>query len=181
MVQDHFAVMPLDHGRCHSMARLTHDDFEDMFVIQLTGDLNLLDFETNTWRCYHPGRDIVIPSQTEEDFTINDVVRPNSTERNITALYRFGGGGRGSYSNLRTQVKAGCLMPLQHSFLGGTIPLLAIDCDIGCLKPLLHEHAWMCMSCTERCLKYALRLAAASRLLSPTAQSSLPIKYNVSA
>lgn len=101
---DHFMIMPLDHGRCTSMAGLTHDDFGDMFVIQPSGDQFLKDFETQTWKCFMPGRDVVIPIRTEARFTMQDIVKPWETERNISILYRFVGGGRGDYGVLRSQL-----------------------------------------------------------------------------
>lgn len=99
-------VMPLDHGRCSSMAGLSHDDFGDMFSIQASGDHVLSDFESHRWKCYNPQRDIVIPIRTEARFTVNDTIRPLDTERNISILYRFVGGGRGDYGILRSRLLA---------------------------------------------------------------------------
>lgn len=101
---DHFMVLPLDHGRCSSMARLTHEDFGDMFSLQISGDQVLKDFETQTWPCYQPGRDIVVPVHHEDKFTLSDIVEPSSTDRPISVLYRFAGGGRGEYGALRSQI-----------------------------------------------------------------------------
>ena len=116
---DHFMVMPLDHGRCSAMAGLTHDDFGDMFVIQPTGDHLQMDFSTHTWKCYHPGRDIVAPIRTEARFTAEDVVKPSDTVRNISVLYRFVAGGRGDYGILRTQLyDQEELNPIEGSILG---------------------------------------------------------------
>ena len=97
-------VMPMDNGRCHSMAGLDRKTFGDLFAIQLSGDLLMQDFESGTWNCYNPGRDILIPSMTEEDFSVDDATQPNATIRNITVLYRFVGGGRGEYGHIRSQV-----------------------------------------------------------------------------
>ena len=105
LLQDHFLVMPLDHGRCSSMAGLDRDTFGDLFAIQLSGDVLLQDFESRSWNCYRPGRDILIPSMTEEDFNVQDATLPNATARNISVLYRFVGGGRGDYGLLRSQVR----------------------------------------------------------------------------
>lgn len=101
---NHFMVMPMDHGRCSSLAGLSHEDFGELFGIQTSGDQVLMDFETHTWPCYQPGRDIIVPSHTEAKFTLADIVKPNATDRAISALYRFVGGGRGEYGVLRTQL-----------------------------------------------------------------------------
>ena len=97
-------VMPLDHGRCSSMAGLDQEAFGDLFTIQLSGDILRQDLETRSWNCYRPGRDILIPSMTEEDFSVEDAFPPTGNPRNISVLYRFSGGGRGSYGLLRSQV-----------------------------------------------------------------------------
>ena len=101
---DHFMVAPLDHGRCSSLAGLTHQDFGNMFTIQSSGDHLLRDFETHSWQCYQPGRDLLIPLRTEARFTLNDIVKPGNTARYISILYRFVGGGRGDYGILRNHI-----------------------------------------------------------------------------
>ena len=87
------------------MAGLDREAFGDSFTIQLSGDILLQDFETRSWNCYRPGRDILIPSMTEEDFTVDNATLPNATSRDISVLYRFVGGGRGDYGLLRSQVR----------------------------------------------------------------------------
>ena len=82
-------VFPLDHGRCHAMGGLAPSDFGDLFAIQPPGDLALRDFQTGSWYCYRPGRDILIPLPTEERLTLADIVLPPATRRNISVLYRF--------------------------------------------------------------------------------------------
>ena len=101
---DHFLVCPMDHGRCHSMAGLSNDTFGDMFVVQQNGDVALKDFETQSWRCYQPGRDLLMPTLTEEYMRLTDVVRPEANARPISVLYRFAEGGRGDYGSLRTSL-----------------------------------------------------------------------------
>lgn len=101
---NHFMVAPMDNGRCTSMAGLSPADFGDMFMLQTTGDRILDDFESHTWSCYKPGRDIIIPANTEQQYTVHDVVKPSDTVRNISILYRFVGGGRGEYGALRSAV-----------------------------------------------------------------------------
>ena len=86
------------------MAGLTHEDFGDMFAIQASGDHFLRDFESHTWQCFQPRRDLVIPIRTEARFTLSDIVKPANTERPISVLYRFVGGGRGEYGILRSQL-----------------------------------------------------------------------------
>lgn len=100
---NHFMAFTLDHGRCHSLAGLGASDFGDLFSIQLSGDILMRDFETGLWHCYRPGRDILIPTKTEDDFTIEDAVSPQR-HRSISVLYRFTPGGHGAYGSLRTQL-----------------------------------------------------------------------------
>jgi hypothetical protein len=101
---NHFMIAPMDQGRCHSLAGLSASDFGNMFVISASGDHKQLDFESQSWHCYRPGRDIVMPHPTETNYTIADVIQPHSTERNINVLYRFSGGGRGKYGTLRQKL-----------------------------------------------------------------------------
>ena len=82
-------VFPLDHGRCHALGGLSARDFGDLFAIQPPGDVTLRDFQTGSWYCYRPGRDVLIPLPTEERLTLEDIVLPQATRRNISVLYRF--------------------------------------------------------------------------------------------
>ena len=101
---NHFMVYPMDHGRCHSLAGLRNDEFGDLFAIQQTGDMLMRDFETRSWRCYQPGRDVLMPTMTEDHLSLDKIIRPDSKERPISVLYRFSGGGRGVYGNLRSNL-----------------------------------------------------------------------------
>lgn len=101
---DHFMVMPLDHGRCSSIAGLHREEFGDMFAVQPSGDHFLKDWVTQEWKCFQPGRDIVIPILTEARFTLDDMVKPWDSNRTIPLLYRFVGGGRGEYGVLRSRL-----------------------------------------------------------------------------
>ena len=102
---NHFIVFPLDHGRCHALAGLTADKIPNVFAIQQTGDIQLKDFETRSWHCYRPGRDVLIPTETEETLTLASIVKPFDRERSISVLYRFAEGGRGDYGALRTRLQ----------------------------------------------------------------------------
>lgn len=99
---NHFMVLPLDHGRCNSLAGLARSQFGEIFSIQLCGDMMKYD-NTGSWPCYQPGRDIIIPSKIEFGLTLTDVVSPHQT-RLISVLFRFVSGGRGDYGNLRTRI-----------------------------------------------------------------------------
>ncbi len=58
-------VFPNDHGRCHALAGMSQEDQGEMFAVQPTGDLALTDFETRSWFCYRPRRDVLLPSPME--------------------------------------------------------------------------------------------------------------------
>ena len=93
---------PLDGGRCYAMRGLKQQDMGDLFTVQICGDHFRRDSDTNSWFCYRPGRDIIIPVGFDTRLTVSDVVAPESQQRNISMLYRFVEGGRGDYGTLRT-------------------------------------------------------------------------------
>ena len=99
---DHFIGAPLDLGRCYLLGGLSQQDMGDLFTVQICGDHFHRDFQTNSWYCYRPGRDIIIPSAFDTRLTVSDVVSPDLHQRNISILYRFVEGGRGDYGILRT-------------------------------------------------------------------------------
>lgn len=98
--RNHFAIFPMDQGRCDSAGLLSPEELGHMMSISPGGDV----FKTNkfmpavktlqprapTWYCYHQARDIVLPTPLELDMN-HTITSPFSSERAITVLYRFQG------------------------------------------------------------------------------------------
>ena len=98
--RNHFAVFPMDHGRCDSAGLLSPEQFGHLISVSPGGDI----FKTNhfmpvvrsvapeltPWYCYHQPRDVVFAHPLEMDVD-NSVTSPFATTRNWTVLYRFSG------------------------------------------------------------------------------------------
>ena len=54
-------------GGCHALAGMDKRDMGELFAIQPTGDLALTDFETRSWFCYRPRRDVLVPVPIENE------------------------------------------------------------------------------------------------------------------
>ena len=97
---NHFAIFPMDHGRCDSAGLCAPQDLGHLISISPGGDI----FKTNkfmpavrslqpsapTWYCYHQSRDIVLPQPLELDID-HSIVSPFANNRTFTVLYRFAG------------------------------------------------------------------------------------------
>ena len=96
-------VFPMDHGRCHALAGENQHVMGELFAVQPTGDLALTDFETRSWYCYKPRRDVLVPVPLES--VVQDagaIHTPFTDSRPISVLYRFAGGGAAGTVNFRT-------------------------------------------------------------------------------
>ena len=99
----HVQVFPMDHGRCHALAGEHQQVMGELFAVQPTGDLALTDFETRSWYCYKPRRDVLVPVPLET--VVQDaaaVHSPFAAARPISVLYRFAGGGAAGTATFRT-------------------------------------------------------------------------------
>lgn len=94
--RDHFLTVTGDHARCLHFTGLSKDLFGDIFLLHHLGDLILSNQtpgiprhragEVETWPCYRPERDILLPALIDHD--IAPVVNASSP-RDSSIIYRF--------------------------------------------------------------------------------------------
>lgn len=85
------------------MAGVRPSDMGELFAIQPTGDLALTDFETQSWFCYRPRRDVLVPVPMESQVRkLSTPINPFISPRPINVLYRFSAGGAPGTATFRT-------------------------------------------------------------------------------
>ncbi|CAI5532042.1 unnamed protein product, partial [Closterium sp. Naga37s-1] len=108
--RDHFSILTLDHGRCHSLTFVDPGLVGEMFFVTYNGDKLVRSVHASKERnmqaitynyklpvdpslpdipCYLPDRDIVVPVLVSKGLPL---VAPWEGERDRTVLFRFGAG-----------------------------------------------------------------------------------------
>ncbi|CAI5481658.1 unnamed protein product [Closterium sp. Yama58-4] len=108
--RDHFSILTLDHGRCHSLTFVDPGLVGEMFFVTYNGDKLVRSVHASKERnmqaitynykipvdpslpdipCYLPDRDIVVPVLVSKGLPL---VKPWEGERDRTVLFRFGAG-----------------------------------------------------------------------------------------
>ena len=86
--RDHFTMLADDMGRCYHFKYLDPVIWGDMFTLQNHGDLVQRDYINQSWPCYDPEKDILLPVYTP--LKAFGLVNVFDHSRPITLLYRFG-------------------------------------------------------------------------------------------
>ncbi|GJP33811.1 hypothetical protein CLOM_g18320 [Closterium sp. NIES-68] len=108
--RDHFSILTLDHGRCHSLTFVDPGLVGEMFFVTYNGDKLVRSIHASKERnmqaitynyklpvdaslpdipCYMPDRDIVVPVLVAKGLPL---VSPFEGERDKAVLFRFGAG-----------------------------------------------------------------------------------------